>query len=234
MAFSLAAFLLAAGRSSRMGRPKLLLPWGGTSVLGHLINQWQVLKAKQIAIVCAAADSLIQAELDRLGFSANDRVLNAAPDRGMFSSIQCAAQWPGWRADPGRLDREGRTPHTAGPSPNQHVSSPYFPPSLGFLPMVRRHGHSRAAPSRGNHRSMVAADRGVHPHWHHQRRQRGRQPVDQAGGSQRLRFPQPRQPTTAVTLRKRPGSLATRQARLTSKTRHRSLLIRFPCTLQLR
>ena len=99
MPFNLAVVLLAAGRSSRMGRPKLLLPWGKTSVLGHLINQWQVLKAKQIAIVCAAADLPIQAELDRLGFSANNRVLNAAPDRGMFSSIQCAAQWPGWKAD---------------------------------------------------------------------------------------------------------------------------------------
>src|SRR5260370_8277982 len=80
-----------------MGRPKLLLPWSGTSVLGHLIDQWQALKAEQVAVVSAADDSLIQAELDRLGFSANDRVLNAAPERGMFSSIRCAAQWPGWK-----------------------------------------------------------------------------------------------------------------------------------------
>lgn len=99
MAFSLAVVLLAAGRSSRMGRPKLLLPWSGTSVLGHLIDQWQALKAEQVAVVSAADDSLIQAELDRLGFSANDRVLNAAPERGMFSSIRCAAQWPGWKTD---------------------------------------------------------------------------------------------------------------------------------------
>ena len=96
---SLAAVLLAAGRSSRMGRPKLLLPWADTSVLGHLIDQWQALKAEQLAVVCAADDLPIQAELDRLGFSANDRVLNAAPERGMFSSIRCAAQWSGWRAD---------------------------------------------------------------------------------------------------------------------------------------
>src|SRR2546428_14120211 len=104
MAFSLAAVLLAAGRSSRMGRPKLLLPWGGTSVLGHLIDQWQVLKAEQIAVVCAADDLLIQAELDRLGFSANDRVLNAAAERGMFSSIRCAAQWP--RSEERRVGEE--------------------------------------------------------------------------------------------------------------------------------
>ena len=35
--------ILAAGASSRMGRPKMLLPWGATSVLGHLIGQWQTL-----------------------------------------------------------------------------------------------------------------------------------------------------------------------------------------------
>ncbi len=98
MSFRLAAVLLAAGRSSRMGRPKLLLPWGETSVLGHLIDQWQLLKAEQIAVVCAAGDFPVQAELDRLGFSARDRVVNTAPERGMFSSIQCAAQWPGWNA----------------------------------------------------------------------------------------------------------------------------------------
>src|SRR5205823_1330961 len=96
---SLAAVLLAAGRSSRMGRPKLLLPWGGTSVLGHLVHQWQALKAEQIAVVRAADDLLIEAELDRVGFAASDRVLNTAPERGMFSSIRCAAQWPGWKAD---------------------------------------------------------------------------------------------------------------------------------------
>jgi hypothetical protein len=43
--------------------------------------------------------------------------------------------------------------------------------------------------------------------------------VDQAGSPQRLRFPQPRQSTPAVTLREHPSSLATTQARLTSKTR---------------
>ena len=44
-------------------------------------------------------EKALQAELDRLGFSAKDRILNAAPERGMFSSIRCAAQWCGWRSD---------------------------------------------------------------------------------------------------------------------------------------
>ena len=43
--FSVGVVILAAGRSARMGRPKLLLPWGETSVLGHLIKQWQALGA---------------------------------------------------------------------------------------------------------------------------------------------------------------------------------------------
>jgi molybdenum cofactor cytidylyltransferase len=98
-AFSVGVVILAAGRSARMGRPKLLLPWGGTSVLGHLIAQWQALGAKQITAVCAPGDEAIQAEMDRLGFPAQNRIANPAPERGMFSSIQCAAQWPGWQAD---------------------------------------------------------------------------------------------------------------------------------------
>ena len=81
-----------------MGKPKLLLPWGGTSVLGHLIEQWRALRAKQIAVVCAPGNPAIPAELDRLRFPARDRIINPAPQRGMFSSIQCAAQWPEWQA----------------------------------------------------------------------------------------------------------------------------------------
>jgi molybdenum cofactor cytidylyltransferase len=97
-AFSVGVVILAAGRSARMGRPKLLLPWGKTSVLGHLIWQWRALGAKQVAVVCAPGDRAIQAELDRLGFAEKDRIINPTPERGMFSSIQCAAQWPGWQA----------------------------------------------------------------------------------------------------------------------------------------
>src|ERR1039457_300895 len=96
-AFSVAAVILGAGRSARMGQPKLLLPWGGTTVLGHLIEQWQALGAKQIAVVCAPGDLAVRTELDRLGLPEANRIYNPAPARGMFSSIQCAARWPGWQ-----------------------------------------------------------------------------------------------------------------------------------------
>ena len=96
---SLGVVILAAGRSRRMGRPKLLLPWGRTSVLGHLISQWKALGAKQIAVVCAPANRTMRLELDRIGFPSRNRIINPAARRGMFSSIQCAAQWSGWRVD---------------------------------------------------------------------------------------------------------------------------------------
>ncbi len=88
-----------AGASSRMGRPKLLLPWGGTTIIGHLMEQWQVLAAAQIAIVLRPDDRELKVELDHLSFLPQDRIENPQPERGMFSSILCAARWPGWRKE---------------------------------------------------------------------------------------------------------------------------------------
>ena len=76
-----------------MGRPKLLLPWGQTSVLGHLISSWQAAGAEQVAVVCASDDPGVPAELDRLSFPPENRIYNPSADSGMFSSILCAAQW---------------------------------------------------------------------------------------------------------------------------------------------
>ncbi|MCU0787913.1 MAG: nucleotidyltransferase family protein [Verrucomicrobia bacterium] len=88
--------LLAAGESRRMGKPKLLLPWGEFSILAHQLLLWQQLSTQQIAIVAASDDGALLAELSRLGFPPSHRILNPQPESGMFSSIRCAAQWPGW------------------------------------------------------------------------------------------------------------------------------------------
>jgi molybdenum cofactor cytidylyltransferase len=80
-----------------MGQPKMLLPWGTTSVLGHLIQQWQRFDPHQIAVACAEGDGPLQAELNQLGFPAGNRIVNASPEQGMFSSVQCAARWSGWK-----------------------------------------------------------------------------------------------------------------------------------------
>jgi molybdenum cofactor cytidylyltransferase len=91
--------ILGAGASSRMGRPKLLLPWAGSTVIGHLLSQWRQLGAAQIAVVMRPNDAALARELDRLDFPKTDRIANPHPERGMFSSILCAAGWPGWRAE---------------------------------------------------------------------------------------------------------------------------------------
>ena len=82
-----------------MGRPKLLLPWRGTTVIGQLLSQWHELGAAQIAVVLRANDGALNAELDLLDFSKSDRIANPQPERGMFSSIVCAANWNGWRKE---------------------------------------------------------------------------------------------------------------------------------------
>lgn len=93
---NLAVVILAAGASSRMGRPKLLLPWNGTSVIGHLLGQWKGLSPTQIAVVSVAGHQTLHDELARAGLTPSQVILNPNPERGMFSSVQCAARWDGW------------------------------------------------------------------------------------------------------------------------------------------
>ena len=80
-----------------MGRPKLLLPWGKTTAIGQILSVWRQVGAGQVAAVCAMDHAALLAELDRLQHPCADRIFNPDPDRGMFSSIQCAAVWAGLR-----------------------------------------------------------------------------------------------------------------------------------------
>jgi len=93
--FKLSAVVLAAGASTRMGRPKMLLPWGSKSILAHSVQTWERLGVS-VAIVWAGKDEGIEAELERMSFPEERRIVNRDPGRGMFSSIQTAAQWTGW------------------------------------------------------------------------------------------------------------------------------------------
>lgn len=93
--FQFAVVILGAGRSSRMGQPKLLLPWGNRMVVEHLIDQWLSVGASQVALVVAADNSALT-EVVRKGGRAIC-VPNPDPDRGMFSSVRCAAEWRDWK-----------------------------------------------------------------------------------------------------------------------------------------
>ncbi|MGH7973753.1 MAG: nucleotidyltransferase family protein [Limisphaerales bacterium] len=94
--FCFGVLILAAGSSQRMGRPKLLLPWRQGTVLAHLLAEWRTLGSRQTVVVHGPTNPELEAELDRLGVAGSDRVMNSAPSRGMFSSIQAAARWQGW------------------------------------------------------------------------------------------------------------------------------------------
>ena len=77
-----------------MGQPKPLLPWGDGTILEHLIEQWLSVGALQVAVVVAADNSAV-AEVVRRGGRATC-ITNPDPDRGMFSSVRCAAEWGDW------------------------------------------------------------------------------------------------------------------------------------------
>jgi len=108
---NLGVVILGAGASSRMGRPKLLLPWRDTTVIGQIIRQWRELGAAQIAVVHRPNDeALVEAvkreELNRSAsgtlqrFSVSTHFIpNPHPELGMFSSVICASHWPGWQQE---------------------------------------------------------------------------------------------------------------------------------------
>jgi len=107
-----ATVILAAGASVRMGRPKLLLPWGKKTILAHLVEQWTELSAAQIAIVVEQGSEVdarvrrmkaervpvnIEHPTSNIERPPVEVVINPRPALGMWSSVQCAARWPGWK-----------------------------------------------------------------------------------------------------------------------------------------
>ncbi len=81
-----AAVILAAGQSRRMGQPKLLLPWGNTTVLGQVIAVFAEAGVEEIVVVTGGAREQVEA---LVGSSART-VFNPEYAEGeMLSSIQC-------------------------------------------------------------------------------------------------------------------------------------------------
>jgi CTP:molybdopterin cytidylyltransferase MocA len=80
------AILLAAGASSRMGRPKALLEYGGETFLDRQIALYASLGARVVCVLGHEAERIARA-LRRAGDAL--LVLNPAPAAGQFSSLQC-------------------------------------------------------------------------------------------------------------------------------------------------
>lgn len=84
------AVVLAAGLSRRMGSPKMLLPWGTTTVLGHILRTLKKAGLPSPIVVVGGNREAVEAVCSAEGASA---VFNAAFESGeMLSSLQTGLQ----------------------------------------------------------------------------------------------------------------------------------------------
>ena len=85
----IAAVILAAGHSSRVGRSKALLPHrdGGTSLVRHAITQAKSAGLKTVIVVGREGDAELEREVAVAG---GTFIANPEPDRGQLSSLLAA------------------------------------------------------------------------------------------------------------------------------------------------
>jgi molybdenum cofactor cytidylyltransferase len=62
----LAAVVLAAGLSSRMGQPKMVLPWGEDTVIGRVVRTLWAGGVQQVVVVTGGAHDAVEQALERL------------------------------------------------------------------------------------------------------------------------------------------------------------------------
>jgi molybdenum cofactor cytidylyltransferase len=79
--------LLAAGGSSRLGRPKQLLPYRGATLLGHVVDVARACTFDQLVVAVGGHASQVRAQVDLRGA---DVVVNEAYGSGCSSSIAAA------------------------------------------------------------------------------------------------------------------------------------------------
>ncbi|MHC4425921.1 MAG: nucleotidyltransferase family protein [Planctomycetota bacterium] len=80
------AVVLAAGLSSRMGVQKLLLPFGGKTVIAHIVDQLLASTVGEVHVVVGHQRELISRELSTRPVSI---VNNSNYKSGMLSSVRC-------------------------------------------------------------------------------------------------------------------------------------------------
>lgn len=82
---SIAAVILAAGGSRRLGRPKQLEPWGDTNLLGHVVARTFEFPVDEVWVVVGYEAERILAETD---LGASGVVENPEWEEGIASSIR--------------------------------------------------------------------------------------------------------------------------------------------------
>lgn len=87
----IAAILLAAGESTRMGRLKQLLPWAGTTLLDWQVEQLRAAGINEVIVVLGHSKEAIRASLDQSATKAR-LVINDAYREGRASSLRRGAE----------------------------------------------------------------------------------------------------------------------------------------------
>ena len=82
---NIAIVVLAAGKSSRLGQPKQLLPFKGKSLLTHVVQVARQV-SENVFVVVGSDKKRMEAEIRN---EAVDIVFNEAWEEGMASSIRC-------------------------------------------------------------------------------------------------------------------------------------------------
>jgi len=90
----ISAIILAAGQSHRMGQPKMLLPWGKTTVLGQVVATFAAAGMDDLVVVTGGARARVEALVTSLAEKYPVRaVFNPSFAQGeMLSSIQAGLQ----------------------------------------------------------------------------------------------------------------------------------------------
>jgi molybdenum cofactor cytidylyltransferase len=82
-----AGLVLAAGGSSRLGRPKQTLPFGGTTLLGHVLDSARACGFDQLLVALGGGSGEVRSHVDLVGTTVVD---NPSYGEGCSSSIAAA------------------------------------------------------------------------------------------------------------------------------------------------
>ncbi len=85
------AIILVAGQSKRMGKPKMLLPWGETTVLGKVIETLQRAEIKDFLVITGGARTEVERIVTQYGVRSIFNEEYATNE--MLGSIQCGLRF---------------------------------------------------------------------------------------------------------------------------------------------
>src|SRR5882672_8338231 len=86
---AIAAILLAAGESQRMGAPKALLPWGDQTLIEYQLSQLMQPPIDRVLVVLGHRAAQIRPHVDNAGA---EGVVNEVYQRGRASSLKTGAR----------------------------------------------------------------------------------------------------------------------------------------------